>query len=164
MFLLVWQTPHLTDVIEWWHHVIIKHHIKLKHDWLKNKTAKYYETHWSGKDFCFYGMLQTSSYGMKCPFLQNIRTNKDHVYILCTFKSTWFIHMFLPGVITVTQRWGFQIPFGVYVSVYRFAYFLISWGINRKIRGVDYKTVPCMSTKFSNPLLLVNVMNDQCVN
>ena len=30
-------------------------------------------------------MLQTSNYGMKCPFLQNIRTNKDHVYILCTF-------------------------------------------------------------------------------
>ena len=74
--------------------------------------------------FVFYGMLLTSSYGM------NIRTNKDQVYILCTFKSTWFVHMFLPGVISVTQRWGFQTPFGVYVSVYRFAYFLIIWGIN----------------------------------
>lgn len=86
MFLLVWQTPHLTDVIEWWHHVIIKHHIKLKHDWLKNKTAKYYETHWSGKDFCFYGMLQTSSYGMKCPFYRTFGQTKT-MCIFCVLLS-----------------------------------------------------------------------------
>ena len=52
------------------------------------------------KVFVFTECYELSVYGTTRPFTKNIRTNKDHVYTLCTLESTWkFVHTFLPGII-----------------------------------------------------------------
>ena len=82
-----------------------------------NKGSIYNETRWSCKSFRFYGMLQTFYWTFVITeWHAHFHSTSGQKKTTCTFcVHSSQRRKFPPDIISVMQRWGFQIPFDMYI-------------------------------------------------